>query len=90
MEAGAKEVASAEKTVNQGRGLIACYAALTLLMNPKLAASGKAGDTLRKQLETIKTMMETKKKEYGDIPQWLMDRIYVALGVSKTAVGDAD
>ena len=89
MEAGATQVAAAEKTVNQGRGLIACYAALVLLMNPKLAASGKAGDALRKQLEQVKAMMETKNKEYGGIPQWLMDRINVALGVSKPAVGDS-
>ena len=70
--------------------MAACYAALTLLMNPKLAASGKAGDTLRKQLGQVKNRMESKKEEYADIPQWLMDRIYVALGVSKPAVGDAD
>ena len=86
-----KEIEACEKVMTRARGNVACLAPLLLLSDPRLAATGARGDALRKQLEASKNLIEANWKGYqASVPKWLMDRIYVALGVvPSSASGEA-
>ena len=57
-----------------------------MLHNPKLASKSKIGEQLRKQLESVQKLMARNHDAHSSsIPQWLGERITVALGVAKPA-----
>ena len=75
-----------EKSLGKARGFVCSFSALILLANPKMAQRNKQGDTLRKQLDTTKGMFESKSMEYGEsVPEWLKQRVYIALGIQAAA-----
>ena len=86
---GAQAASRTEQLLERGRGHLCAFAALTLLSNPKLHVKGK-GEALRKQLTSTKAVMDSKREAYGEsLPDWLVDRVDIALGIAISPVGGA-
>ena len=85
VDGSAEKIDLSQKLLFQARGHVASFAALTLLSNPRLPARGKMGDHLRKQLDSTNALIESRGGLYGEVvPQWLKNRMYVALGIKES------